>query len=207
MRHYCIDGVQHSCLDLDIQDKDFAITAYIKGSVTTASDPTQCQCNWEFKNGERWDRVLYSRECLYGIDYNYPYVKYDWCKTGYYVTKPKNWGDWYSDCEACTNKPAHSHYTSYSTPSVMYAVEDNCPWECDADYGRSGDTCVPLCNAGATEFHVGNHVFNMYPNSACASPAIRIGLPNGICCVKLESGPAAGAINVKIGEDVWHTTD
>ena len=27
------------------------------------------------------------------------------------------------------------------------------------------------------------------------------------CYVNLASGPAAGAINVKIGEDVYHTTD
>lgn len=59
---------------------------------------------------------------------------YSWCRTGDYAINPQNFNTWYSGCALCTNGPANSHYTSYCTPSVMCAVEDNCPWECNDGY-------------------------------------------------------------------------
>ena len=86
------------------------------------------------------------------------YTYYYWCRTGYYANDPLHRGDWYSSCSPCTNGPENSIYTGYSTPSVMYAVESNCPWQCNAGYYRDGNICM-----GCPETH---------PNSAAGSDNI-----------------------------------
>ena len=69
----------------------------------------------------------------------------------------------------------------------------------------SAADCEPLCAAGATKFHVGSLSFNMYPAETCESPAIRIGLSGGECCVHLAPGVADKAVNIKYEGQVYHT--
>lgn len=101
----------------------------------------------------------------------------------------------------CTNAPAHAHYTGPGTGG------DNCPWECDAGYGRHGDTCAILCAAGATTLRTDNLSFNIYSGTSCTTPAIYIGLTGGTCCVNLAPDFATGAINIDYGGATYHTVD
>ena len=74
------------------------------------------------------------------------------------------------------------------------------------DTAESAAECMSLCGAGATEFHVREYVFNIWPNTECDSPAIRLGLPGGTCCVRLERGDGPG-LNVDIDGHVYHTVN
>ena len=74
------------------------------------------------------------------------------------------------------------------------------------DTAASKSECESLCAAGATEFHVGDYVFNIWPNSECESPAIRLGLPGGTCCVRMERNDGPG-LNVDIDGTVYHTVN
>lgn len=87
---------------------------------------------------------------------------------------------------------------------------------CPAGYVNSGDdleshagvaSCVPLCTAGATKLRTDSTIFNMYINDVCASPALRVGLSGGTCCVKLSKGHAANAVNIEYDGEIYHTTN
>ncbi len=149
-RYYCPgDNSRYACADLvpadsippssvqALLDKDWNSLDY-----THANKPSDCICWWYDLSDER--RTTYRSEglCQNGDAGASAFHYYYNCRTGYYATQPVNNLNRYRDCAACYNGPEHSHYTSYSTPSVMYAVESNCPWECDDGYVRDGDTCV-----------------------------------------------------------------
>ncbi|MDE6570777.1 MAG: hypothetical protein K2L95_00970 [Alphaproteobacteria bacterium] len=106
-----------------------------------------CMCDWYFSDETR-TQYMNERSCTYGPGGN-NYTKYEWCRTGYYASNPLNFNNWYNSCSPCTNAPANATYTSYSTPSTMYAVESNCPWQCNANYYQNGTTCT-ACNSGYT---------------------------------------------------------
>ncbi len=103
--------------------------------------PSASLCICDFWYSDSTSQYFYESSCPGGPSGN-AYRNYYHCNTGYYAADPLNWGNWYTSCKACTNKPANSHYTSYSTPSTMYAVEDNCPWTCDEGYHNENGTCV-----------------------------------------------------------------
>lgn len=119
-----------------------------------ATSTSDCVCEWYFSDDVR-TQYMNQRLCSEGPGGN-NYTHYNWCRTGYYATEPLNFNNWYNNCAACTNGPANSTYTSYSTPSQMYAVESNCPWQCNTGFYKSGDSCVacpsayPYSDAGAT---------------------------------------------------------
>lgn len=110
-----------------------------------ATGPSDCICDWYFSDETR-TQYLNETTCSNGPGGN-NFTKYHWCRTGYYATEPLNFNEWYNSCSACTNGPANSTYTSYSTPSSIYAVESNCPWQCNADYYKNGDVCT-ACDSG-----------------------------------------------------------
>ncbi len=145
--YYCIgDNKRQSCRDL-IPDEDlqYLITFYgvsngVWGATYTAMQVDDCVCGWR---GSDETRTYYYQEsrCYQGRagpEYN----TYSECRTGYYAIGPVYSYNRYTGCAPCTNGPANSHYTSYSTPSVAYAVESNCPWECDDGYTQVGNECV-----------------------------------------------------------------
>ncbi len=145
--YYCTgDNTRQSCMDL-IPDADkpyvtdfHDVSNGVWGAGDVAQKTTDCVCGWTGSDETRTEYYQESR-CENGrpdLTYNY----YWWCRVGYYAIRPTNAYDRYYGCAACYNGPPNSHYTSYSTPSVMYAVESNCPWECDDGYVRIGDTCV-----------------------------------------------------------------
>ena len=98
-----------------------------------------CVCDWYFSDETR-TQYLNERTCYLGPGGS-NYTKYEWCRTGYYASDPLNFNSWYNSCSACTNKPANSTYTGRGTPSTMYAVENNCPWQCNDGYYKDGNTC------------------------------------------------------------------
>lgn len=102
------------------------------GNRENAVKESDCMCSWYYGDAGR-SQYLIQYYCIdgpIGTQLNL----YSWCRTGYYAINPQNFNTWYSGCALCTNGPVNSHYTSYCTPSVMYAVEDNCPWECNDGY-------------------------------------------------------------------------
>lgn len=114
-----------------------------------ATSSNDCMCDWHFSDDSTtW--YLQQSVCSAGPTSD-KYRHYVHCRTGYYAADPLNWGEWYTSCKACTTKPSNATYTSYSTPSVMYAVEDNCPWDCDANYYKSGNSCVACSTVSYTE--------------------------------------------------------
>ena len=99
-----------------------------------------CVCDWYFSDETR-TQYINERTCYLGPGGIINYTRYQWCRTGYYASDPLNFNSWYNSCSACTNKPANSTYTGRGTPSTMYAVENNCPWQCNDGYYKDGNTC------------------------------------------------------------------
>lgn len=155
--------------------------------------------NWTYVYAYDYDETTCSSTCAHACGYfmyRYASVRLNVCSS--------------ATCQSCTNKPANSHYTSYSTPSVMYAVESNCPWECDTGYGRTeNDTCDALCTAGITQLKTSTGLsYNLYANKN-TSPAIHI-KPDGsntVCYVNLAFGISDNAVNVKYNGATYHSTN
>ena len=110
---------------------------------------SDCYCDWYLSDSTR-TQYLNQVPCQDGPS-GYDYTKYSWCRTGYYADNPLTFNEWYTSCSPCTNGPANSTYTSYSTPSAMYAVESNCPWQCNAGYYKSGSSCPACTGVSATD--------------------------------------------------------
>ncbi len=147
--HFCPDGqdVRHSCAETIVDQTDQGIplpSVYNRTDFYRLSTPSQCWCIWYSLSAPGMTRYNIRNACELGLQdvQNNRFLYYEWCDVGYYAVGPRGSGNWYRGCSPCTNGPANSHYTSYSTPSVMYAVESNCPWECDDGYVRDGDICV-----------------------------------------------------------------
>ena len=175
---------------------------------------------------QRYNPATDKYDKYYGLWWDYPHP-------GYYLINLRscNTNAIYSDnarCDAgaycpgqgqytqCANGPAPETYGMYTCPDNTYSDDGAAECTtCPARTGNSGNSiadhagigsCKPLCNAGATEFHVRDYVFNIWPNDVCDSPAIRFGLSDGTCCVKLESGDGPG-LNVDIDGAVYHTVN
>ena len=131
---------------------------------------------------------------------------YGWCNPGYYAINPIDWGDWYTDCTACTNKPANSHYTGYGSDWYYGGgTQNDCPWECDAGYGRTdAGTCQLLCASGITKLHAGGLTIPLY-KSKLTSPAINIQHNGQICYASLATGAASNALNINYGGNTYHS--
>ena len=106
-----------------------------------------CICDWYFSDETR-TQYMNETTCSNGPGGS-NYTHYEWCRTGYYASEPLNFNSWYNACSACTNKPANATYTGRGTPSTMYAVENNCPWQCNANYYANNGACT-ACNSGYT---------------------------------------------------------
>lgn len=125
----------------------------------------------------------------------------------------------------CPGKEIHYTCTNYTMPKTygLYVCGDNSYSDagastctpCPIGTGNSGDditdhagieSCapLPLCTAGAKLLHVGNTAFNIWPNDKCTSPAVRVQLEHGICCVNLEPGAGAG-LNIRLNGNIYHT--
>ncbi len=144
MFYYCPgDNTRVSCENTIIEETGFPRpVVYSEGRVSYYSAPESCMCRWLNLSDERRANYSILGECYLGAQSGDTYVYYSGCNVGYYAIGSRGFNNWYRDCAPCTNGPANSHYTSYSTPSVMYAVESNCPWECGDGYVRTGDACV-----------------------------------------------------------------
>ena len=200
-KHYCPgDDIRYSCWDLDNDSHLARVYTSVDGEWDSphATAAKHCICNWDYSDDTRtW--YQYERPCIEGPG-GIQYHQYIDCRPGYYASHYL-WGPWYDQCAPCTNGPAHAHYTSYSTPSSVGAIESNCPWECDDGYGRVGDTCQPLCAAGVTQIHMGTVTAPLYA-SRHTSPAIVVKIPGGICYGNLTTESGTG-IHVRIGNTTY----
>ena len=183
-----------------------------------------CRAEWDYNTQNGWFRFsctygtsgyqtgTSSQKCMAGTT-NVSTAK---CDAGYYVdtsnpvmTAVSSSHQWW------TKSYQDMTETKFCLPAGVgyYSVADSTDREkCPAGTSTHGDTagdaseCESLCTAGATEFHVGDYVFNIWPNSECASPAIRLGLSGGTCCVRLERNDGPG-LNVDIDGTVYHTVN
>ncbi len=146
--------------------------------------------------------VVYVEQPFTGTDYHlnndfYWYM----AKDGYYLSPYRSTSSrvWYRGTKSCTNAPAHAHYTGPGTPdapdgSVLDA--NDCPWECDDGFGRVGDECKPLCNAGITHIHAGTTTAPLFPVKY-TTPTLVIRTLGGICYGNLTPGNGNG-VNVTV---------
>lgn len=211
--YYCTGGAQRvSCTttvssDLPPPKRIFSVSNGFPDSWYDRNHGTRdldCYCDWEFSDETR-NIYINEGSCLYGI-YGPEFTAYSDCRTGYYAADPLGWGGWYTSCRPCTNKPEHSTYTSYSTPSSMYAVEDNCPWRCDDGYGLGADgKCAPLCDAGITHIRAGDISIPLFAEPQ-SMPAINVRVAGGypVCYGMLATGRVNTGLNIKIGDTVYH---
>lgn len=130
---------------------------------------------------------------------------------GYYLSRwTQVWSraNLYHAVKACTNAPTNAHYTGPGTPDSQDGTivnANDCPWECDAGYGRHGNECLPLCTAGITQLKTSTGIsLNVYLNKT-STPAINIGYNNTVCYVNLE--PGAGGLSFRYNNTVYHATD
>lgn len=118
--------------------------------------------------------------------------------------------DWYHAVKECTNAPVHAHYTGRGTPDEPKSggAKDynDCPWECDAGYGRSGDECISLCTSGISHLRTGDLSFNIYPTPR-STPSLHVLYNGQVCYVSLSPGSATDAINVKYNGQIFHTVN
>jgi hypothetical protein len=118
------------------------------------------------------------------------------CSEGYYLDGyiGESWEKWYNNCAACASpKPANAHYSS------------GCAWECDTGHGKTAaGRCEALCSSGVTKLRVGNLEIPLY-SAKQTQRAIAIGLGADICWASLEAGSGQSALNLDIGNMVYHT--
>ncbi len=133
-----------------------------------------------------------------------------WFKAGpgYYLAQYHytSWQDWYDAIKICSNAPAHAHYTGPGTPDEPRAGGatdfNDCPWACDAGYGRVGDECKPLCGAGVTQLRAGDMTVPLWA-ARQTTPALVVGINGSVCYGNLTSGRGDG-INIQYGTAVYH---
>ncbi len=151
-KHYCPAGTNEriSCATTFVDQTAQGIplpTIYSRNGNASGSTPESCQCQWDNLSNpsigiEKYFVINYCYMGLRADVASYRYISYQDCSIGYYASGNRNGNNSYMSCLKCTNGPANSYYTSYSTPSIMGAVESNCPWECNDGYVRDGNTCV-----------------------------------------------------------------
>ncbi len=151
---------------------------------------------------------VYIEKNFNGTDYYQPppYLWYE-AAAGYYLSvyNTQSWKTWYNNVRPCTNAPANAHYTGPGTPdSADGSIIDanDCPWECDAGYGRIGDVCQPLCAAGVTKIHVGGYTAPLWA-TRYTSPTLVIRTADGICYGNLTAGTGNG-VNVTVAGTTYH---
>lgn len=138
-----------------------------------------------------------------------PFKRWYSASSGYYLSPyySTSWRPWYYDVKPCTNAPDHAHYTGAGTPdapdgSVIDA--NDCPWECDADYGNHGGECVPLCNLGVRYIRAENGLrLNLYP-TPYSSPRLAVEYNGDVCYGVLAPGAARNTINVELSGKIYH---
>lgn len=155
--------------------------------------------------------VFYSEPVFNGIDYDINYDKL-WFQAavGYYLAKYyfTSANTWYRGVKACTNAPAHAHYTGPGTPdepkSGGATDYNDCPWECNDGYGLHGDGCAPLCKAGMRYIKTGGGlVFNLY-SARHSSPTLAVRNNGTVCYGILVPGAGANTININRAGTIYH---
>lgn len=207
--HYCTGGTHRASCESTIKSDAPTPTSIITLSDGSWSDnehavtSTDCMCQWKMSDESRVS-YMYQSSCEYGPT-GPEYTNFWGCRTGYYATGPLNWGDWYTGCAPCDNAPANAHYTSYSIPSEIYAVESNCPWVCNDGYGMTSDNqCASICTAGITQLKVGGITVPLYAMRQ-TTPGLNIQIPGGdVCYGRMNPGAAPNAININLNGTTYH---
>ena len=142
--YYCNNDIRYNCLDINPHPYLTQANTAVDGIwfSPNAWAAGHCLCYWYFPDSPA--RVQYMNEapCLAGPGGN-SFTYGIWCNPGYYPINPLGYYSWYTDCAACTNKPANSHYTGYGSDWYYVDGEQNdCPWQCDSGFYRSGNSCV-----------------------------------------------------------------
>ncbi len=207
--YYCPgDDVRHPCPTTDTDYNQFGYT-FFDGSEANWASPQNnssifnCAGSLYFRDSDGNSFLLevsWNGENYWSDDQT-RYLWYD-AGWGFYLSGYRNesWKKWYHNVRPCTNAPAHAHYTGPGTPDApdgSITDANDCPWECDAGYGRVGDVCQPLCTAGVTQIHAGTNTAPLFPVKY-TTPTLVIRTPGGICYGNLTAGHGTG-IHVTVG--------
>ncbi|MBD5388961.1 hypothetical protein HDR63_01755 [bacterium] len=209
--YYCPgDDNRYSCPTTDTDYEALLGYTYIRGTETSWSAGTSMNYCWSgmhFRDSHGNETLL---ECPWNGT-NYVCNRRLWYRAGpgYYLSTYDFSGayDYYSNVRECTNAPAHAHYTGAGTPDGPVKTGgatdyNDCPWACDAGYGRVGDTCQPLCGAGVTHVHAGPAAAPLFPTRR-TSPSLVVRTGGGVCYGNLAAGRGAG-IHVTVNGATYH---
>lgn len=139
-------------------------------------------------------------------------IYYMLANPGYYLKRSLDArNEYFLRFAVCTNAPLNAHYTGPGTNDTYdgsIVDANDCPWECNSGYGQTDDgQCLPLCQAGITELHAGNLVFNIYANKQ-TTPALNVKYNDTVCYVSLEPGIGTNALHMTDGNGtIYHTTN
>ena len=228
VNHYCPgDGTMQPCPEFtynNIEDvKPLGAGYNVRSVVHAALNSSASYNNYDMISIERCRLTLFyvevdeGRMREYRLGYSpirnaydvFVTKSWDRANAGYYLLHPFSSPTRWRDIKPCTNShPANSHYSGPGTPdSADGTIVDanDCPWECDSGYGQtdSGE-CLQLCQAGVTEFHAGNLMFNIYANKQ-TTPSINIKYNDTVCYVSLAAGSTTNAVHVKYQDTTYHT--
>ena len=212
--YYCPgDDTKHDCPTIDDNFYQWAYdtygitkivlgTRYWTSGSTYKASPTDCVAYAPMQNDSASQIYFSVRYSLTKASYTGSAgvaLYYSVARSGYYLKNRVDSSAYYN-IAACTNAPAHAHYTGAGTPDV-----GNCPWVCDSGYGQTDDgQCLELCGAGVTKLHVGNLAFNVYANKH-TTPALHIKYNNTICYVSVASGTDTNTLHFQYQDTTYHT--
>lgn len=105
-------------------------------------------------------------------------------------------GDFINHALPCANAPANAHYTGSGT-------DNNCPLECDTGYVQTSlNTCAAPCPV-LQRMNISTKTLNAYAERQ-TQPALVLQYKNKICYINAVPGRAAGTLNLKRGDDIFH---
>lgn len=147
---WCKDNIRHTCPEYSADTvplpDDYTVDSwniYTYGSQTTSS-MNGCSINISVTSPMGKYKGIYHSYKPQTSEYVLSNQSWLSANTGYYLDGATllYYGIEYHDISACTNAPENSHYTGSGSPT-----SNDCPWVCNDNYMRNGDTCV-TCPAG-----------------------------------------------------------
>lgn len=110
--------------------------------------------------------------------------------------------------KSCGNSSVSNGYIPPNSGTVYYPAAcayNSANTVCNSGYNlTAGNVCALICGAGVTKIRAGDLVIPLYASKQTA-PAIHVNVGGKVCYGNLSAGNAAGALNVNIGGEKYHS--
>ncbi len=110
--------------------------------------------------------------------------------------------------KSCGNSSVSNGYIPPNSGTVYYPMAcayNSANTVCNSGYNlTAGNVCALICGAGVTKIRTGDLVIPLYASKQTA-PAIHVNVGGKVCYGNLSAGNAAGALNVNIGGEKYHS--